>query len=210
MIGVSFGAPTEFRYREQIFEGEFPKWTPERVSNSLNQDDLYVDMTFAKVETEDEPYLHAIPYMQFPVLQAGRPFTGERAMIPGVAYASDQDFWVRRCREAWKYYQANPQGPYTYGGWDAVNTQTKRTVRVRSAARLRRRVDRAPITIGTRVAISIDQGLQKAEGVVREFETDDSGTSYRVDVTSGDQCNEHRTADGELWVCQFEVKPLPA
>jgi hypothetical protein len=49
MIGVSFGAPTEFRYREQVFEGEFPKWTPERVSNSLNQDDLYVDMTFAKV-----------------------------------------------------------------------------------------------------------------------------------------------------------------
>jgi len=35
-------------------------------------------MTFAKVENEDEQYLHAIPYMQFPVLQAGRPFTGER------------------------------------------------------------------------------------------------------------------------------------
>jgi hypothetical protein len=49
MIGVSFGAPTEFRYLERIFEGEFPKWTPERVSNSLDQDDLYVDMTFAKV-----------------------------------------------------------------------------------------------------------------------------------------------------------------
>ncbi|MEK7754552.1 MAG: ADP-ribosylglycohydrolase family protein [Acidobacteriota bacterium] len=52
MIGVSFGAPTEFRYLERIFEGEFPKWTPERVSNSLNQDDLYVDMTFAKVLDE--------------------------------------------------------------------------------------------------------------------------------------------------------------
>lgn len=101
-------------------------------------------------------------------------------------------------------------GQSPYGGWDAVNTQTKRTVRIRSAARLRRRVDRAPITIGTHVAINIDQGLRKAEGVVREFETDDSGTTYRVDVTSGDQCNEHRTADGELWVCQFEVKPLPA
>ena len=49
MIGVSFGAPTEFRYKEQIFEGELPRWTPGRVSNSLNQDDLYVDMTFAKV-----------------------------------------------------------------------------------------------------------------------------------------------------------------
>jgi len=79
-----------------------------------------IDLTFAEVENEDEPYLHAIPYMQFPVLQAGRPFTGERAMIPGVQYASDDDFWMRRCREAWKHYQANPDGPYTYGGWDAV------------------------------------------------------------------------------------------
>jgi hypothetical protein len=49
MIGVSFGAPTEFRYREQIIEGPLPEWKPERISNSLNQDDLYVDMTFAKV-----------------------------------------------------------------------------------------------------------------------------------------------------------------
>ena len=49
MIGVSFGAPTEFRYREKIIEGDLPAWTPERVSNSLDQDDLYVDMTFAKV-----------------------------------------------------------------------------------------------------------------------------------------------------------------
>ena len=101
-------------------------------------------------------------------------------------------------------------GESPYGGWDAVNTQTKRTVRIRGAARLRRRLDRAPIAVGTRVAISIDQGLQKAEGVIREVQTDDSGTAYRVDVTSGDQCNEHRTADGELWVCAFEVRPLPA
>lgn len=79
-----------------------------------------IDMTFAKIENADEPYLHAIPYLQFPILQAGRPFTGERGLIPGVQYASDQDFWVRRCREAWKHYQAHPEGPYTYGGWDAV------------------------------------------------------------------------------------------
>ena len=49
MIGVSFGAPTEFRYREKIIEGDLPAWTPDRVRNALNQDDLYVDMTFAKV-----------------------------------------------------------------------------------------------------------------------------------------------------------------
>ena len=49
MIGVSFGAPTEFRYRERMIEGDLPKWTPDRVSNAIDQDDLYVDMTFAKV-----------------------------------------------------------------------------------------------------------------------------------------------------------------
>jgi len=80
-----------------------------------------IDMTFAKVASENEPFFHAIPYMQFPVLQAGRPFTGERGMVPGVDYPpEDQDFWVRRCKEAWKHHQAHPNGPYTYGGWDAV------------------------------------------------------------------------------------------
>jgi hypothetical protein len=49
MIGVSYGAPTEFRALARINEGALPPWTPDRVSNSLGQDDLYVDMTFAKV-----------------------------------------------------------------------------------------------------------------------------------------------------------------
>ncbi len=49
MIGVSYGAPTEFRSLAQINEGPLQPWTPDRVSNSLGQDDLYVDMTFAKV-----------------------------------------------------------------------------------------------------------------------------------------------------------------
>lgn len=52
MIGVSFGAPTEFRSNAAILEGALPKWTPDRVNNSINQDDLYVDMTFAKVLDE--------------------------------------------------------------------------------------------------------------------------------------------------------------
>ncbi len=49
MIGVSFGAPTEFRSNAKINESVLPKWTIDRVSNSLQQDDLYVDMTFAEV-----------------------------------------------------------------------------------------------------------------------------------------------------------------
>jgi hypothetical protein len=80
-----------------------------------------IDFSFAKVENDDEPFLHAVAYMQFPILQAGRPFTGQRAMIPGVAYAPNKDdLWMRRCREAWKFYQTHPNGPHTYGGWDCV------------------------------------------------------------------------------------------
>jgi hypothetical protein len=80
-----------------------------------------IDFSFAKVENDDEAFLDAIPYMQFPLLLGGRPFTGERAMIPGVSYSGvKEDVWMRRCQEAWKHYQANPKAFYTYGGWDAV------------------------------------------------------------------------------------------
>jgi hypothetical protein len=47
-IGVSYGAPTEFRHLGKTIEGEIP-WSPERVDNAINQDDLYVEMTFAEV-----------------------------------------------------------------------------------------------------------------------------------------------------------------
>jgi ADP-ribosylglycohydrolase len=49
MIGVSFGAPTEFTHLEATIDDALPVWRPENVRNALNQDDLYVDMTFAKV-----------------------------------------------------------------------------------------------------------------------------------------------------------------
>ncbi len=63
MIGVSFGAPTEFRSNGKIIEGKLPwgyksdgeetegqkLWSLEAVSNAIDQDDLYVEMTFADV-----------------------------------------------------------------------------------------------------------------------------------------------------------------
>lgn len=48
MFGVSYGAPVEFKSLGKIFEGEI-KWSPEMVSNSIYQDDLYVEMTFTEV-----------------------------------------------------------------------------------------------------------------------------------------------------------------
>jgi hypothetical protein len=52
MIGVSYGAPTEFRSNGKIIEGNLNKyldWSPERLKNAIDQDDLYVEMTFAEV-----------------------------------------------------------------------------------------------------------------------------------------------------------------
>ena len=52
MIGVSYGAPTEFRSNGKIIEGNlhgYLDWTPARLENAINQDDLYVEMTFAEV-----------------------------------------------------------------------------------------------------------------------------------------------------------------
>jgi hypothetical protein len=48
MVGVSYGAPTEFRALGKIYAREI-KWKPSRVKNSISQDDLYVEMTFAEV-----------------------------------------------------------------------------------------------------------------------------------------------------------------
>jgi hypothetical protein len=46
MIGVSYGAPTEFKSVGKIIEGEI---VSDDLSNAIDQDDLYVEMTFAQV-----------------------------------------------------------------------------------------------------------------------------------------------------------------
>jgi hypothetical protein len=48
MVGVGWGAPTEFRWRGEIIpEDRVPKWKPEMV-NQFGQDDIYVEMTFIR------------------------------------------------------------------------------------------------------------------------------------------------------------------
>jgi hypothetical protein len=81
--------------------------------------------TSAKVEVASDHFLHSIPYMQFPLLQGGRPLTGERSVIPipRLPGMQEKGFY----RKAWQYYQAHPNGPYIYGGWDPIppNPETR-------------------------------------------------------------------------------------
>ena len=49
IVGVSWFAPTEFRYREQIIPLEnVPIWKTETINEAFNQDDLFVEMTFLR------------------------------------------------------------------------------------------------------------------------------------------------------------------
>lgn len=48
MIGVTYGAPTEFRWQQRIVDID-RQWKPEEIKGALDQDDLYVEMTFAGV-----------------------------------------------------------------------------------------------------------------------------------------------------------------
>lgn len=49
MVGVAWGAPTEFRFRDRIMPPEaIPKWQPQMINHAFGQDDLYVEMTFLR------------------------------------------------------------------------------------------------------------------------------------------------------------------
>lgn len=49
MVGVAWGAPTEFRYQDRIMPEEaMPPWTPDLINQAFGQDDLYVEMTFLR------------------------------------------------------------------------------------------------------------------------------------------------------------------
>lgn len=48
MIGVTYGAPTEFRHLQEM-NTQPRDWKPEELAGALDQDDLYVEMTFSDV-----------------------------------------------------------------------------------------------------------------------------------------------------------------
>ena len=51
IIGVTYGAPTEFKAQGKTFEDPI-NWKPSDVKNSVWQDDIYVQLTF--METMDQ------------------------------------------------------------------------------------------------------------------------------------------------------------
>ncbi len=49
IAGVSWGAPTEFKWRDKMIPADqMPGWRPEMINDAFGQDDLYVEMTFLR------------------------------------------------------------------------------------------------------------------------------------------------------------------
>lgn len=49
IAGVSWGTPTEFKFRDQIMPATaMPPWQPRMINDAFGQDDLYVEMTFLR------------------------------------------------------------------------------------------------------------------------------------------------------------------
>lgn len=49
IVGVSWGAPTEFKWQDQIIPADkMPVWRPAMINDAFGQDDLYVEMTFLR------------------------------------------------------------------------------------------------------------------------------------------------------------------
>ncbi|MBN2507181.1 MAG: ADP-ribosylglycohydrolase family protein [Verrucomicrobia bacterium] len=49
IAGVSWGGPTEFRWKDQVIpEDKMPAWRPAMINDAFGQDDLYVEMTFLR------------------------------------------------------------------------------------------------------------------------------------------------------------------
>jgi len=108
MIGVAYGAPTEFRFNDRIIEDEIA-WEAEMVREALNQDDLYVDMTFARVlddvglDATSEQFGEAFKNTEYRLWHAN--LAARRALRRGVkaplsgmpehnAHANDIDFQI--------------------------------------------------------------------------------------------------------------------
>ena len=87
MVGVTYGAPTEFRFLQKT--NDQPRdWKPEELAGALDQDDLYVEMTFSDVmdrlgvNATSDDYGEAFKNSKYQLWHAN--LSARRALLRGV------------------------------------------------------------------------------------------------------------------------------
>ena len=61
---------------------------------------------------------------------------------------------------------------------------------------------------GTSVHVRSAHFTEECDAVIREA-TYDEGWIYRIEVTRGDKPEAATHDDGSVWVCDFELQPVP-
>ena len=71
-------------------------------------------------------------------------------------------------------------------------------------------MSRRKLPINTKVSFNIAQDLDVGKAFIREIyiDPDDKHLHYKLEVIEGSNADLHRNSDGELWVNDFEVKPI--
>lgn len=119
--------PESPRLYDYLWVGETPA-DPDAQREAVKDHPPYLvpcmDLARTQIASEDDLYLHSIPYLQFPILLAGRPMTGESMFVPGLKYKEeppDPAAWTRsrHYKKIREHYLKHPKGPYSYGPWDS-------------------------------------------------------------------------------------------
>ena len=66
----------------------------------------------------------------------------------------------------------------------------------------------ARIPDGTSVHVRSAHFTEECDGVIREA-TYDEGWIYRIEMTGGEKPQAATNEDGSVWVCEFELQPVP-
>ena len=71
-------------------------------------------------------------------------------------------------------------------------------------------MSRRKLPLNTKVKFNIGQGLDTGKAFIKAIDNDseDKHLYYRLEVIDGSQSDLHRNDKGELWVNDFEVKPI--
>ena len=82
-----------------------------------------VDGRFINEDDADEQFANFIPFMQFPELKYGRPYTGIAYEKFGHMFPNEPV--TNQIKKLYDYYNANPEGPYAYTEWSSIPDNPK-------------------------------------------------------------------------------------
>ena len=79
------------------------------------------DFRFTAEAEQKRYFARTVPFLQFMLRPDGRPVTGERVNVPGIAYTDNpQNNEKAHYERVKRWFDAHPAGPHVYSEWSAI------------------------------------------------------------------------------------------